>query len=257
MALPASGAISMAQIQSEFGGSNPIGLNEYYGAADGIATSGTIDMNNFHGKASVPVVTYIGNRNGTNSWPTTNIGAKQGGGYRAVVYCFPNMNKGPYNRAPSVSIVARSGGSNGQTLTDFVGYGKINGGWWEEYAVSCAWVPDDCTSVSMSMNWGANHGRTYYMWVVDKLQTNTASYTKGAGGGKTIATQPNDVIIWGCSGGGYRNMSWEGNASHPNSITAPNQANSYCRGSSESFICVDSSTSVGGAYNEHGFLRLR
>ena len=30
MALPNSGSISLADIQNEFGGSNPIGLNEYY-----------------------------------------------------------------------------------------------------------------------------------------------------------------------------------------------------------------------------------
>ena len=31
MALPSSGAISLQDIQNEFGGSNPIGINEYYG----------------------------------------------------------------------------------------------------------------------------------------------------------------------------------------------------------------------------------
>ena len=30
MALPSSGSLSLSQIQGEWGGSNPIGLNEYY-----------------------------------------------------------------------------------------------------------------------------------------------------------------------------------------------------------------------------------
>ena len=30
MALSSSGSISLSQIQTEYGGSNPIGLNEYY-----------------------------------------------------------------------------------------------------------------------------------------------------------------------------------------------------------------------------------
>lgn len=54
MALQTSGAISLANIQSEFGGSNPIGLNEYYGAASGIPSSGAIDFADFYGKSSGP-----------------------------------------------------------------------------------------------------------------------------------------------------------------------------------------------------------
>lgn len=50
MALPSSGAITWAQIQAEFGGSNPIGINEYYGKDSGIPSSGTISANQFHGK---------------------------------------------------------------------------------------------------------------------------------------------------------------------------------------------------------------
>ena len=61
MVLQSSGTISLANIQTEFGGANPIGLNEYYlngayttgtGAA-GIPTSGTISLNNFYSKSKV------------------------------------------------------------------------------------------------------------------------------------------------------------------------------------------------------------
>ena len=48
--LQSSGPISLANIQTEFGGSNPISLSEYYGAATGIPGSGTISMNQFYGK---------------------------------------------------------------------------------------------------------------------------------------------------------------------------------------------------------------
>lgn len=62
MALQSSGAITMAQIQTEFGGSNPISINEYYrggsnvpdtGTNSGIPTSGTIDMADFYGGSNV------------------------------------------------------------------------------------------------------------------------------------------------------------------------------------------------------------
>jgi hypothetical protein len=57
MALPASGAISLSAIQTEFGGSNPISLSEYYQGGgiigDGvypntIPTSGVIQLDDFY-----------------------------------------------------------------------------------------------------------------------------------------------------------------------------------------------------------------
>lgn len=59
MALPSSGAISFSQIQTEFGGSNPISLSEYYNTTSGIGlgissqysipASGAIAVSNFYG----------------------------------------------------------------------------------------------------------------------------------------------------------------------------------------------------------------
>jgi hypothetical protein len=55
MALPASGQISLANIQTEFGGSNPISLSEYYrnGAYVtsnnmGVPTSGSVSLSNYY-----------------------------------------------------------------------------------------------------------------------------------------------------------------------------------------------------------------
>lgn len=58
MALASSGTLSLNDIQGEFGGSNPIGINEYYRggslvsnttANNGIPTSGTIQIDDFYG----------------------------------------------------------------------------------------------------------------------------------------------------------------------------------------------------------------
>jgi hypothetical protein len=56
MALPASGPLSLSQIQGEFGGSNPISMSEYYRGGGlvttnntGVPTSGTIRISNFYG----------------------------------------------------------------------------------------------------------------------------------------------------------------------------------------------------------------
>lgn len=60
MALPASGPLAFTNIQTEFGGTNPIGLNEYYRggpfvpvstSTTTIPSSGTIAANNFYGTA--------------------------------------------------------------------------------------------------------------------------------------------------------------------------------------------------------------
>lgn len=67
MVLQSSGAITLAQIQTEFGGSNPININEYYrgganvpdtAANSSIPTSGTITFSDFYGgDATLPTPT--------------------------------------------------------------------------------------------------------------------------------------------------------------------------------------------------------
>lgn len=64
MPLPSSGPISLADIQTEFGGANPIGINEYYaggayvpagtsGTNGAVPSSGTIAINQFYGTQSI------------------------------------------------------------------------------------------------------------------------------------------------------------------------------------------------------------
>lgn len=63
MALPSSGALSLADIQGEFGGANPISLSEYYaggglvpagtsGTYGAVPSSGTISIQNFYGTSN-------------------------------------------------------------------------------------------------------------------------------------------------------------------------------------------------------------
>ena len=51
MALQSSGAIKLSEIQTEFGGSNPISLSEYYGS-DTVPESGVISLSDFYGTAA-------------------------------------------------------------------------------------------------------------------------------------------------------------------------------------------------------------
>lgn len=74
MALPNSGPISLANVQTEFGGSNPISLSEYYSAASGVPSSGTIRLSDFYGTSSLPPIVSEGlqlfiDPGNTNSYP--------------------------------------------------------------------------------------------------------------------------------------------------------------------------------------------
>lgn len=66
MALPTSGPLSLANIQTEFGGANPISLSEYYaggglvpagtaGTNGAVPSSGTISIANFYGTTAATV----------------------------------------------------------------------------------------------------------------------------------------------------------------------------------------------------------
>lgn len=55
MALQSSGAISLADIAGEFGGSTPHSINEYYGVANGVPSSGAIDFADFYGTSSFQI----------------------------------------------------------------------------------------------------------------------------------------------------------------------------------------------------------
>jgi hypothetical protein len=57
MALQSSGAIKLSEIQTEFGGSNPISLSEYYAADVGVPASGEISIADFYGTSSALNVT--------------------------------------------------------------------------------------------------------------------------------------------------------------------------------------------------------
>lgn len=67
MAIPTQGSVSFSQLQSEFGGSNPISFSEYYRGGSnvpvgsntsGIPVSGVIDISGFRGKTPLADVDY-------------------------------------------------------------------------------------------------------------------------------------------------------------------------------------------------------
>jgi hypothetical protein len=119
MALPSSGPLTLAQIQSEFGGTNPIGLNEYYagganvpagttGTYGAVPSSGAISIRNFYGTSDVVIsITdqYIqdisgGFRSATAGYRLTSAGLAQvlvNITYTTVeTWCTPTSEAGNY-----------------------------------------------------------------------------------------------------------------------------------------------------------------
>ena len=77
MAIPSTGSIAMSAIQTEYGGSNPISLSEYYSGGSNvpsgisgnngtIPTSGTIKMGDFRGSQNVAYVSASGGTTNTS-----------------------------------------------------------------------------------------------------------------------------------------------------------------------------------------------
>lgn len=122
MALQSSGAITLAQIQTEFGGSNPISLSEYYRNGSyvtsnntNVPTSGTISMNQFYSavKATSGSQTFNAGINQTFTIPAHNqmtivVNGSGGGGEGGHAYT--------HDKAGSAANVGDAG-SQGATRT--------------------------------------------------------------------------------------------------------------------------------------------
>ena len=80
MALQSSGMISLANIASEFGGSAPHALSEYYGS-DTVPSSGMITFSDFYGTSSSLHTSTVttGSRNIKNDGSVTEHGYSSGG----------------------------------------------------------------------------------------------------------------------------------------------------------------------------------
>jgi hypothetical protein len=100
MPLPSSGPLSLNDIQTEFGGSNPISLSEYYaggglvpsgttGTYGAVPSSGTISIRNFYGTSKVVITLtdqYINDFSGGARNATTGYRLTSGGVAQALIY---------------------------------------------------------------------------------------------------------------------------------------------------------------------------
>jgi hypothetical protein len=118
MAIPTSGSIALTALQTEFGGSNPIGINEYYRGGglvpdssvnSSVPTSGAVSMSNFYGAQNRNTISITISSN-TNNY---NLFSNLGGGYIAgLTDVVVTINNG-------VTIGSSSTGSPAFTVSGF------------------------------------------------------------------------------------------------------------------------------------------
>jgi hypothetical protein len=197
MTLPASGPLTLAQIQGEFGGSNPIGLNEYYrggayvpnaSTTASIPTSGAIAISNFYGTSNRVNVSYTFSANTADA----SINLASLSGYVAGISDITiTINSGIYVWASSGSNAGLtfSGGTSGDTLT-IVNNGYIMGAG---------------GNTNQSYNSGTNGSAAISLSFSATINnTNGAAYIGGGGGagGGVYYNSSNFVSGGGGAGGG-------------------------------------------------------
>ena len=126
MSIPSSGPVSFTTIQTEFGGSNPIGMNEYYaggayvpsgtsGTYGAVPSSGAISVKNFYGTSSATVPTA----------PTIGTATAISGTIATVTYTASSSNGG--STITSYTAVSTPGSITGTLATSGSGTITVSG----------------------------------------------------------------------------------------------------------------------------------
>lgn len=125
MALQSSGAISLNDIQNEFGGSNPIAISEYYGVASGIPASGTIAIGDFYGASAQGGTATLGVRDDsvTSSNTARRVGfqANYGGDFHHPEAASSSWD-GAFGSLSNTGLIA-GGNLTGITVSNYEGTG--------------------------------------------------------------------------------------------------------------------------------------
>tara|TARA_B100001093_G_C26765541_1_gene987723 strand:- start:698 stop:1495 length:798 start_codon:yes stop_codon:yes gene_type:complete len=192
MALPSSGVLTLADIQTEFGGTNPIGLSEYYRGGGlvpnttgnaGIPTSGVISVTDFYGAANTIALNLATHGTGTNG-ASISIGTARS--TRMVHLSGFTTNATSPTSGTIGGVTATVINTGTQSPNGFAG------NTWQAYAK----VPTGTTAtVSMST------AVTYYVATFDTVNSGASATTSQTGSGATktatlTAANPG-VCFWG------------------------------------------------------------
>lgn len=123
MALQSSGTISLSNIQTEFGGTNPISMSEYYRGGSyvtdnntGVPTSGSIDLSDFYGTVNTFTFSITSNTENANVYTLATAAGWDGS---KPLIC--NINSGVYvwsDTTSSAGLIISGTFSGGLTVNN-------------------------------------------------------------------------------------------------------------------------------------------
>ncbi len=195
MALPSSGVLTLNDIQTEFGGTNPIDLSDYYRGGGlvpdtagnaGIPTSGAISVSDFYGATNVIALNFVNHGVASGTSGTINIGTARG---TRMVHLSGYLN----NTTTSGGVSAVS--INGATAAVVLPASASRYGAWQAYAK----VPAG-TTATFSISRVTNPGTpVFYVSTFDTVNSgaaNTGSTTAASFTFNFTAANPG-VAFWG------------------------------------------------------------
>lgn len=273
MTLQSSGAISLANIQTEFGGSNPISISEYYAGGGyvpsgtgSIPTSGTISFSTFYGTtAQLPTgywiseVTYPSTQSVYDGWRSADFDSS--GNVYAV------------STAQAVSSVTTSSPSGAYAKFNSNGilqwhksFTKDNTAYWRKLHTVKVLPNGNIAMAGAIINGSNTNGLTYV--VIDSSGTIQYSFSKYTGGdivsnSMAVDSSSNIYTVMGL----YRSTSYDGalykhNSSLTEQFNVSITEGSYTGGTFIYGVELDSSGNIymsgmarptGGGYTTYGF----
>lgn len=227
MAIPSTGAISLTTIQTEFGGANPISINEYYaggglvpagttGTYGAVPSSGQIDFNVFHGTSNVVTLDFIvvGAGSGGGDFSGGGAGAvitKTGHVFTPGTYTFTVGAGGAQNNTSSrgdnpgtttvyysCSVNGSSGGSSSIGSIVVAGGGVAGSPSAGGVGGAATTVPSGATSYANTANTGGQRGGC------GCVGDGTSTYAGGTGVSITLG----GVFTFNLAGGGGAGQYW-------------------------------------------------
>lgn len=180
MAIPSTGSISMGAIQTEFGGSNPIGLNEYYaggayvpsgtsGTNGAVPSSGTIAFSKFYGTQKITLVdtqTVTAATTGPFGSPPYGPFTSYTGYIRGSQGSISDGTSNIWSPAVNINDISRTTTVSFPSTTLYqstfsIGAGKANAGWTsmtDAGGVSWPRTSASFSNTSSSSSWNWNGG---------------------------------------------------------------------------------------------------
>lgn len=199
MALPTSGPLTLQDVQTEFGGTNPIGLNEYYaggglvpagtsGTIGAVPSSGAISINNFYGTANVLQLVISSNTQNFNLLTAAQAAGFVNGSARPIQV---TINANVYVWSDSTSLAGfDTGAITGSGTITIINNGYIIG--------KGGAAATSTTSASITSGAGGN---AINIQKSVTITNNSGGFIAGGGGGGGTGKMGGNSI-WALGGGG-------------------------------------------------------